>query len=487
MEESDLISFENVSFSYPASPSLALRDLNLSIGEGEYVVVAGPSGCGKSTLLRCMNGLIPHFYGGSFAGRVIVDGLNTRSAQVRRLSEVVGLVFQDPESQFVTTSVESEIRFGKENLGRMPLEIDARTAELAERFGMSRILDKHPFEISGGEKQKAIIASVAAMGTRVLALDEPTSQLDPRSASQIFELLRSLNHAGMTIVLTEHRLRRAMGDASRALVMREGAVAFDGRPSEVIARFPELVSIQRSVPTSPAGPKPVMMQVRGLSFRYPAHESWALRNVSLDVQGSELLGVIGPNGSGKSTLALILAGLLRPYEGQVLLDGEELGSIQRSVLARKVGIVFQDPNIHLFHEDVRSEVEFARKNMGMQTDEETDRLLDQFGLVDCESRNPRDLSGGQREKVAIASVMSYRPRVLLLDEPTRGLDLTEKAGIMRTIRCLAEGSGMATVVLTHDLEIVEAFADRVAAIRDGEMLFEGDAPQAVRRLLEVLG
>jgi len=433
-----------------------------------------------------MNGLIPHFYGGSFGGRVMVDGLDTRSSQVRRLSEVVGLVFQDPESQFVTTSVESEIRFGQENLGRMPLEIDSRTTELAECSGLTGILDRPPSGISGGEKQKAIIASVVAMGTRVLALDEPTSQLDPRSASQVFELLRRLNDEGMTIVLTEHRLKRAMSDASRALVMKEGTVAFDGKPSEVAGRFPELVSIQHPPPRSSAGPQPAIMQIRGLSFRYPAQEGWVLRNLSLDVLGSELLGIIGPNGSGKSTLALVLAGLLTPYEGQVLLDGKELGSIQRSVLTGKVGIVFQDPNIHLFHEDVKSEVEFARKNMGMGDGQETDRLLYQFGLGDLESKNPRDLSGGQREKVAIASVMSYRPQVLLLDEPTRGLDLTEKAGIMRTIRALAERSGTAIVVLTHDLEIVEAFADRVAAIRDGAMLFEGDAAQAVRRFLEVM-
>jgi len=481
-----LIEFQDVTFTYPASPSYALRGLNLSIGEGEYVVVAGRSGCGKSTLLRCMNGLVPHFYGGTFAGKVTVDGLDTRYTKVRRLAEVVGLVFQDPESQFVTTSVKSELEFGQENLGRTPAEISTKTRELAERFALDAILDKPPAEISGGEKQKAIIASVAAMGTRVLALDEPTSQLDPRSASQIFELLRNLNEQGMTIVLTEHRLKRVLGDASRALVMEQGRVAFDGKPSEVARRFPELVSIAPPPSRPRSEDRSVVLQIRDLWFRYPSQESWAIRNLSFDVHRSELLGIIGSNGSGKSTLALVLAGLLRPYQGRVLLDGEELASIPRSTISRKVGIVFQDPNIHLFHDDVRSEVEFAIRNMGLDAGKETERILDRFGLKHLESRNPRDLSGGQKQTVAIASVMGYRPQVLLLDEPTRGLDLVEKAEIMQTILQLAQGGPTAIVVLTHDLEIIEAFADRVVAIRGGEMLLEGDPKRVIPGFLEAM-
>ena len=479
-----MIRFEDVSFRYPAASSPALEKINLEIDQGEYVLIAGPSGSGKSSLLRCMNGLIPHFYGGIFGGRICLDGFDTRESLVRKLSGRVGLVFQDPENQFITTSVRSEIAFGQENLGQEPCEVERRTSELGKGFGLEELLDRPPSEISGGEMQKTIIASVAAMGTRILALDEPTSQLDPSSASQIFQLLKDLNGEGMTIVLTEHRLRRALRDVSRALVMDSGRVVLDGKPRDLMRSFPQLVSLPKPEERVKCGQRSFKVKIRDLSFRYSEETDWVIRNLSLGIAGSELLGVVGANGAGKSTLGRIMTGILGRYEGEVLLDGQEIRTIPMSILSKKVGIVFQNPNKHLFHDTVAEEVDFARKNMGIQSGPDVYAILDQFGLKEFASRNPRDLSGGQKEKVAIASVMGYGPEVLILDEPTRGLDLPEKAGIMGMLRTLTREKGITVLVFTHDLEIVEGFADRAAVISGGRISFEGDPHKAVRRFSE---
>jgi len=467
-----VISFDALTFWYPMAPSPSLRGIDTEIDEGEYLVLAGASGSGKSTLLRCINGLIPHFYGGIFSGRVVVDGMDTRRFPVRRLSELVGFVFQDPENQFVTDSVRSEIAFGQENLGKDPAEVEERTRVLAKGLELEGLLDKNPTQISGGEKQKTIIASVVAMGTRTLLLDEPTSQLDPRSAEELLGLIRELNKDGMTIILTEHRLKRVLKDASRALVLDNGRIVFDGKPSQLPNRFPSLVSLGQSVKIHrpPKGPR---IDIREVSFRYEGG-SWVFRDLSLDIRISEFLGILGPNGVGKSTLARIMVRILDDFRGEVLLNGREIRSMDREEISRKIGIVFQDPNKHLFHETVEEEVSFARRNLRMPDGPKVRETLGIMGLEELASRNPRDLSGGEKEKVAIASVLGYEPEVLILDEPTRGLDLQEKARIMRTLRRLVTRKGLTVVAFTHDLEMIQAFADRAATLSKGRISFLGD-------------
>ncbi len=463
-----MIEFDDVHFTYSGAKAEALSGVDLEIARGEYVVVAGRSGTGKSTLLRCMNGLVPHFHGGVFGGRITVDGVDTIESSVRDLSQTVGLVFQDPENQFVTTSVRNEMAFGQENLGWEEDIILERIGELSRFFDLVPLLDRAPDAISGGEKQKSIIASILAMGTKVLALDEPTSQLDPRSAEQIFSILGDLNGNGITIVLTEHRLKRALRDASRTIVLDEGEVIADGGPDLIPSRFKELLHFPRDIARDERPEREVKIEVRDLSFRYSAGDPWVLQGLSLTVLDSELLAVMGSNGSGKSTLARILTGLLDSYQGEM--------EIRSGV---RVGVVFQNPNKQLFHDTVAEEVAFSGRRLGRVETDSPERLLDRMRLHDVADKNPRDLSGGQKEKVAIASVLSYRPDVLILDEPTRGLDLPEKVRIMRYLRDIMEEDSMSIIVLSHDLDLVQAFADRAAILSGGRISESGSVNEVV--------
>ncbi len=479
-----MIEFEGVSFSYPGASRPALRGIDLCIEREEFVLLTGRSGSGKTTMLRCMNGLVPHFYGGRFSGSVRIDGFDTKDHQVRELSRHVGLVFQDPENQFATTSVRSEMEFGMGNVENGG-DLDDTVRQLAARFGLLEILDRPPSEISGGEKQKAIIASVAGMGTGALALDEPSSQLDPVSAAQILDLLAELNRGGMAIVLSEHRLEKAIELATRCLVLDSGRVIFDGPAEGLQGSFPEFFHLKRPYPCS-RGSKARKILVEDLAFAYPGRPERVLDGLSLAVGESEVLGVLAENGGGKSTLSEILTGLLSPYSGRIEIDGTALNSIRSSKLSRLIGIVFQDPNIHLFHETVREEIEFAPRNMDLLDPATIDWVIELFGLGELQQRNPRDLSGGQKEKVAIASVASYLPQVLILDEPTRGLDTLEKAGVMEGICELRRRKGTTVIIPTHDLQLLETYADRVVVLRGGRTVFEGEPAEAVKCFAEGL-
>jgi energy-coupling factor transport system ATP-binding protein len=318
-----------------------------------------------------------------------------------------------------------------------------------------------------------------------MVLDEPTSQLDAKSSAEIITILEELNREGITIVLGEHRLNRVVSAASRGIMLESGRVVFDGEPRDLIRKFPWLLMVRRGGTKILSNPgRENAIEVRDISFRY-ANGDWVLRNLSLELKKSELLGVFGENGSGKSTLARLIAGLLDGHEGEIRLDGRRSEELAKSDIARKIGIVFQDPNKHLFHDTVREEVGFARGQMGIPDNGEIDYLLARLHLTEFATRNPRDLSGGQKQKVAIASVMSYDPGILILDEPTRGLDLPEKAEIMRVLRRLVSERSISVMILTHDLDIIEAFGDRASVLRDGVISFEGDPGEAVRVMQEV--
>ncbi len=512
-----MIRFDHFSFTYAGQHSPALRNVTLEIGMGEVVLVTGPSGGGKSTLCRCLNGLVPHFHGGRLMGCVEVDRLNITEHQPREFATIVGMVFQDPENQVVSSDVERDIAFGLENLGLEPDIISQRVDESLSLLGLCSLRRKPVSRLSGGEKQKVALAAALAMRPRVMVLDEPTSELDPESAREFMKHLMYLQGwYGLTVVLTEHRLERVADFCNRIVVLDGGEVVADGNPSDVLEALsnqphgvglPPMVEMGRmfgsaglwqgkaprnldearaefghllpsGIPVHPLDRKPSagdpLIVVEDLWFGY-GKEQPVLRGISTQVRAGELVALMGRNGSGKTTLAKHLNGLLKPVKGRVLVRETDTRNAAVPSLARTVGLVFQNPNDHLFAETVEGELLFTLKHMGVDEDE-VERMIDEtlalFGLRQYRMHYSRDLSGGERQRVALASVVVARPAVLVLDEPTRGLEHGRKEELLRFLTGYC-GCGGAVILITHDVEMVARHADRVLLLDQGKVVADG--------------
>lgn len=515
-----MIRLEHVTYWYPntdtegsrAHALPALADLSLHIGEGELVLVAGPSGSGKSTLLRCLNGLVPHFYGGRFAGHVRVAGLDTRTHEPRDLAATVGFVFQDPESQFVTGRVADEIAFGLENFGVPPATLRLRVEEVLDQLGIAALRDRPLHTLSGGEKQRVAIAAALALRPRVLALDEPTSQLDPEAAEEVLTALQRLNaDLGLTIVLAEHRLERVAQFADRMIYLPgPGQTPLIGSPRQVLRHaplVPPLVELGRRLgweplpltikegrkfaaewrlsPPSPTlphqggGNTPAFLQLavelEGVSFAYNGHP--ALHDVSLAVHPGEFVALMGRNGSGKTTLLKHMIGLLRPDQGRVRVLGQDTQALAVADIARHVGYVPQNPSLLLFADSLRDELRFTLANHGLSPATAPigpEALLERLGLAGLADTYPRDLSVGQRQRAALAAILITRPAIILLDEPTRGLDYAAKAELVALLKGW-QAEGCAILMATHDVELVARAADRVVLLSEGQVVADGPA------------
>ncbi|MDY6916374.1 MAG: energy-coupling factor transporter ATPase [Chloroflexota bacterium] len=512
-----MISLKNVAFSYSGSAGYALRDVTLEIQEGEFVLVTGPSGCGKSSLCRCFNGLIPHFYGGTVAGVIEVDGLNVMEHSTKELATRVGIVFQDPESQLVAMDVEREIAFGLENLAFPRNVIVKRIEESLDTLGIAHLRSRQTHELSGGEKQKVAIASVLALHPTVLVLDEPTSELDPKGAEEVLSVVQRLNdELGITVVLVEHRLDRVVHLVDRMLVMDGGRIIAAGSPRSVLDRpdvgragvgVPPIVRLVQGlrdnglhVDSIPLTVKEGRLMLNGLFHNLDAHalppaaqnsedpiveieRVWyaypegptAVRNVSLSICRGEFAAVMGRNASGKTTLVKHMNGLLRPTKGKVTVAGIDTRTATVAQMAHHVGFVFQNPNDHLFADTVEGEIAFTLRNLGFDSREIATRIeemLDRFGLRDSRYQYPRSLSGGERQRVALASVLAAHPQVLILDEPTRGMEYRLKADLMAYLRAYRD-EGNAVVLVTHDVETVAEYADRVVLLSEGAVVVDG--------------
>ncbi|MFM7060062.1 MAG: ABC transporter ATP-binding protein [Actinomycetes bacterium] len=484
------IDFRAVSFGYPDGPQ-ALAEVDLEVAAGEVLLVIGDSGSGKSTLLRAVNGLVPHASGGRFAGEVVVAGRSTRDHQPRDLADVVGFVHQDPEAQFVVDRVEHDVAFALENLGLSEAAMRRRVEEVLDALGIAHLRDRAPSTLSGGERQRAAIAGALALGPAVLVLDEPTSQLDPQGADDVLAALGRLNaDLGTTVLLAEHRLERAAPLADRAVVIDAGAIA-DGPDAvaTVVARYPgapsvtrlgralgwpeppltvrdartmaarlgvELLPATRAVPTRGE----VLRATRGLRVDLGRRE--VLHGVDLEIASGDVIALLGRNGAGKTTLLRALAGLLAPRAGTI--TGEV-----------RTAYVPQDPGTLLFAPTVRDEVAETLRLLGEARDEGAiDCWLESLGLGPVADRHPRSLSGGERQRVAIAAVAVGGAGVLLLDEPTRGMDAASRAALELAVRSHAERGG-AVVLATHDVELAARCATRVTVLGDGEVVAEGPA------------
>lgn len=526
-----MIRFEHVSYYYPqpgrAAP--ALHDLSLHIDEGELILVVGPSGAGKSTFLRCLNGLVPHFYGGKVSGSVRVAGLDPITLGPQRMARAVGMVFQDPETQFVTGQVEEELAFGMENQALPRPLMRKRVEEVLDQLTVAALRGRRLDTLSGGEKQRIAIAAVLTMHPDVLVLDEPTSQLDPQSAEEVLAAVRRLNEdLGLTVVLAEHRLERVVQFVDRVLYFPgNGQPALLDEPRAVmsaVALNPPLVSLAKAKAWHPlpltvkqaraflppsassraraarsaaaevatlapeqsadaAITAQLRLRVQGASVSYGSRQ--ALAGASLTVHAGEIVALMGRNGSGKSTLLRLIAGLLKPSRGAVTLHPDppavtlDTRRASPDQIVQVVGFVPQNPGALLFKDTVLEELAFTRQGHGLPPDPDADRaLLTRLGLGEQADCYPRDLSSGQRQRAALAAILVAQPAVLLLDEPTRGLD-TEQKATLAAILAEWRAAGRAVLLATHDVELAARCADRVILLGEGQVVVEGPTRQVM--------
>jgi energy-coupling factor transporter ATP-binding protein EcfA2 len=507
-----MIEFSHLTYSYPADGRTpVLDDLSLRINEGDFVLVVGPSGAGKSTFLRCLNGLVPHFYGGTIAGRLCVAGRDPVEMEPRRMSEIVGFVFQDPESQAVVDVVEDELAFAMENQGLPRTTMRKRIEEVVDQLNIAHLRARTLSTLSGGERQRVAIAAVLALHPQVLVLDEPTSQLDPQAAEEVLDALVKLNRdLGLTVVLSEHRLERVAQHADQILYLPgPGERPLMGPPAEVLAHVPlvpPLVELGKRLgwsplpltlrdarryahklqdrlsnatdleraPSNPDRPsnatgKVCILEIRDLQFAYSGTQ--VLRGIDLAVGQGEFLAIMGRNGAGKSTLLKQCIGLLKPDQGQVRVLGMDTASTPVEVLGRHIAYVPQNPNALLFADTVADELAFTRRAREMPPGDDR-ALLHTLGLAAMAERYPRDLSTGERQRVALAAVLVGEPDLILLDEPTRGLDYAQKAALTSFLRTLRK-EGKTVIVVTHDVELVAQCAERVVLMGDGQIAVDG--------------
>ncbi|GGW43908.1 ABC transporter ATP-binding protein [Streptomyces griseoloalbus] len=526
-----MIRFENVSVTYDGSARPSVRGVDFEVPEGELVLLVGPSGVGKSTVLGAVSGLVPHFTGGTLHGRVTVAGRDTRTHKPRELADVVGTVGQDPLSHFVTDTVEDELAYGMESLGLAPAVMRRRVEETLDLLGLAGLRDRPLSTLSGGQQQRVAIGSVLTPHPQVLVLDEPTSALDPAAAEEVLAVLQRLVHdLGTTVLMAEHRLERVIQYADQVVLLPgPGERPLLGTPAEVMAVspvVPPVVDLGRLAgwsplpltvrdarrgaaplrdrltdrqprpdhtarPPQPAPPTPgrrlfkrtkpdttaapPVAEVSSLAVRRDRVQ--ALRHVDLTVTPGETIALMGRNGAGKSTLLGALVGLVEPSSGSVRTGDAIPHRTRPRDLVRRVGLVPQEPRDLLYADTVAAECVAADDDAGATPGTCRALLSDLLPAV-ADDTHPRDLSEGQRLTLALAVVLTARPPLLLLDEPTRGLDYAAKARLVTILRGLA-AEGHAIIMATHDVELAAELAHRVVLLAEGEVIADGPATDVV--------
>jgi energy-coupling factor transporter ATP-binding protein EcfA2 len=502
-----MIEFRHASFTYPDAPQPTFVDVDFVVPEGELCLVIGETGSGKSTLLRAVNGLVPRFSGGLLTGEVLVDGRRTQDHAPRELADVVGMVGQDPSAGFVTDTVEDELAYVMENLGIAPDAMRRRVEDILDLLGLHELRRRPLSTLSGGQQQRVAIGSVLTASPRILVLDEPTSALDPAAAEEVLAALTRLVHdLGITVLIAEHRLERVLQYADRVVSLGRSHVEI-GLPAEVMATaavVPPVVALGRAAGWSPLplsvrdarrlaptlraqlatlAPAPTATRVHGapiasvdkLTATYGPIS--ALRAVSASFARGEVVALMGRNGAGKSTLLSHMVGLRTPKAGRVLVDGKEPHRLSARDGIRTVGLVPQDASLLLYHDRVDEECSAADRDAGLDPGT-TRAMLERIVPGVPDAVHPSDLSEGQRLGLVLAIVLAPKPPMLLLDEPTRGLDYAAKHRLVEILEELArEGHGVA--LATHDVEVVAQLADRVIVLADGEVVADGPAREVV--------
>jgi len=516
---------QGVTFTYHGAERPALRAVSFVQSAGETIGVMGASGAGKSTLAKCLNRIVPEFEDGDFRGTIRIAGEALEHLRVCEVAPKVGMVFQDFESQLFSTNVAHEVAFAMEQVGMDRAEMDRRIIPALEAVGLRGFEHRDPMSLSGGEKQRLAIASVLALRPSVIVLDEPTTDLDPEGRAEIFELIAKLRAQGLSLIVIEHESEELRA-ANRIIVLREGEIATDGPPAEVFARTELLMecgvrppglghalkllgidaqaesveqaydAIVRAYPRvgatlvdnvadsrAPGHPAtsgnaattgPPFMAIENVSFSY-ADGPRVLDSIDLRVEAGDFIAIVGQNGSGKTTLAKQIVGLLQPATGRVIIEGKNRAQMRPAETAREVAYVFQNPDHQIFAATVQEEVAFGPRNFGLpdgEIERRCNEALEAVGLQNERQSDPFLLSKGERQRLAVASVLVLRPRMLILDEPTTGLDHREQLRMMALVRDLNR-AGIAIVIITHTPWLVAEYARRVVLLRKGAKIFDG--------------
>lgn len=510
----ELLQVKDLSFTYPNRDEAVLSELSFSVERGSFTVLCGQSGSGKTTLLRLLKReLAPH---GTLDGEILYCNEPLADLDDRRSAAEIGFVRQDPDEQLVTDKVWHELAFGPESLGMKTADIRRRVGEMASYFGIQSWYHNDTDRLSGGQKQLLNLAAVMVMQPKLLLLDEPTSQLDPIAAADFIATLQKLNRElGLTILLSEHRLEEVFPVADRVIVMERGKPCLSGTPRELCAvlrdhplalglpsasriwagldvadepcpltvregrellerRFPDHAGAL--VPVRPRPQTPPVLEAEGLCFRYEKDSPDVLRELSLSVRGGEIFALLGGNGAGKTTLLHLLAGLERPYRGTIRVLGKKMKDYKNGALYRGcLSLLPQSPRTVFLKNTVREDCRALLEAHGVKPAEQAEKIdtlaarLDIAALLD---RHPYDLSGGEQQKCALGKLLLTDPRLLLLDEPTKGLDAQYKERLRALLRAL-RAEGRTILLVTHDVEFAAAVADRCALFFDGEIIADG--------------
>lgn len=511
-----MIEIDNFSFWYPGREAPSLDQVSLTIGAGEFVLLTGPTGCGKSTLLKCLNGIIPHLSGGRSQGEVAIGGHATRMMTMAELSSQVGLVQQSPDDQIFATVIQDEVAFGPENLCLTRAEIENRLAWALQAVDLGNYRHRSTAALSGGQKQRLAIASTLALQPRILALDEPISQLDPQGAGEVMSVIQKLNREyGVTIVMVEHRIHEVVQYVDRIVVMNDGSLVFDAPARQAMTqaelfvemglRLPETVEIGRRLksdrvaltvretvdilksgglkerePSAVCGkPAPVgapVLEIEDLFYGYSKNDRPVLNGIHVTIRRGERVALMGRNGAGKSTLLAHMAALLVPRQGTVKVAGSIITHKQKLPLGT-VGLVMQNPDLMLFQSSVRREVQFGLRNLKTTPsvmNERCSQAVQGLALTGLQDDPPLSLSRGQRLRTAIAAILAMRPEIIFLDEPTTGQDKRNIENLMSALLDQVE----TIIFCTHDIETAISYATRVIVLDEGRIVAD-DVPRKV--------
>lgn len=502
-----MIRFDNVTLVYPYVQRTIFENLSFEVPEGEFVLVMGDTGAGKSTLLKLMNGLVPHHTGGIFSGTITVDGHDTALHKPRDLVDVIAIVGQNPALGFVTDTVEEELVFGMESLGVAPDVMRKRVEDMLDLLALAPLRNRKLSSLSGGEAQRVAIASVLTMNPKILLLDEPTSALDPIAAEEVLATLSRLVHdLGITVVIAEHKLERVLQFVDRVIYVREERSVAVGLPHEIFMDSelaPPIIQLSRALSNKQvpltvrdarrqlsefaATLQPLdrldsskeqdesvpLLQIKRLTVKYGSKT--ALKDISLTVKPGEIVAIMGRNGAGKSTLLTSMVGIREFDTGSILVARQDPRQLKGKALISLVGFVPQEASDLLYAQSVGEELRNSDSDNLVASGTTSELLAQLLPGIDS-SVHPRDLSEGERLSLVLAIVLANKPPLLVLDEPTRGLDYQAKNRLVSAVRSTVT-SESAVILASHDVELVAELATRVVVLAEGEVVADGPAAE----------